>query len=241
MAGIIIAAKSIALNQTQDNGKPVIVILLGPPGAGKGTHAPALSSFLKVPHISTGDLFRHHIRNLTPIGKKAKEYMDLGKLVPDEIVLSMLFARLNEKDCEKGAILDGFPRTIPQAEALSSQIKSSHRLTVIQLKIDSELLVERICGRIACKNCGRPFHKKYDPPKEINLCDSCGGTLFQRDDDTEEVLRERLDVYAEQTQPLIAYFKNATDAFFEINANQSKIAVLDHMIKALTEEPSAVH
>lgn len=241
MAGIIVATKNIALHKPLDSTKPVIVVLLGPPGAGKGTHAPALSSFLKIPHISTGDLFRHNIRNQTPIGIKAKEYMDFGKLVPDDIVLAMLFCRLTESDCQKGAILDGFPRTIAQAKSLDSHIEASYRLNVLQLNIDSELLIERVSGRIVCKDCGRPFHKKYEPPKQKDLCDSCGGHLLQRIDDTEVVMRKRMDVYRSQTEPLIEYYKKKMDTLFEINANQSKNLVFEDMVKALTEEHSLAH
>lgn len=211
---------------------PHLIILLGPPGAGKGTHAPALGSHLNIPHISTGDLFRQNIREKTQIGLKAKEFMDFGMLVPDEIVLDMLFSRLSQPDCAQGAVLDGVPRTIAQAETIDHNL--SHRLSVLLLSIDEGLLIERICGRVACKQCGQPYHKKYDPPKK-DLC-KCGGTLVQRVDDTEEVLKKRLEVYHHQTEPLIAYYKEKPDVLHEINANQLKDEVFNDMINALSLE-----
>ena len=227
MAGILITARNTPFDRAHGGEKPTIVILLGPPGAGKGTLAPDLSNYLKTPHISTGDLFREHIRNLTPTGKRAKEFIDRGNLVPDEIVLEMLFARLQNKDCQKGAILDGVPRTLDQAKSLDREIVSTHRLVVLQLDIASDLLIERISGRITCKSCGRSFHKTNNPPREKDICDSCGGALIQRADDTEEILRKRLEVYREQTEPLIEYYKQKPDVVHEINANQSKMQMIE--------------
>ena len=209
----------------------VFTILLGPPGSGKGTHAPALGKSLGVPHISTGDLFRAHIRNETWTGKRIKELMDRGELVPDEIVLEMLFERLSQEDCEKGAILDGFPRTVEQAKSLEEKLKQD-RCLVLHLKIDPELLVERICGRVVCMPCGEPYHIKYNPPQEKTLCDKCQGTLHQRRDDTEEVLKKRLDVYRHQTEPLIEYYQ-AINALYEIDGNQKKEDVFSEMIRSL--------
>lgn len=212
------------------------IILLGPPGSGKGTHAPALSRHLKIPHISTGDLFRDNIRNHTLIGQKAQAFMDLGKLVPDEVVLNMLFSRLNDPDCKKGAILDGVPRTIPQAEALDQKLGKTHRFLVLLLTIDPGLLIERICGRIACKQCGRSYHKKYDPPQQRDVCDSCRGPLYQRIDDTEEVLKKRLDVYCNQTEPLVEFYRAKPDVLHEINGNQLKSEVFGEILKTLQED-----
>ncbi len=219
---------------------PLAIILLGPPGSGKGTHAPALSFHLKIPHISTGDLFRDNIRNRTPIGQIAQGFMDQGKLVPDEVVLAMLFSRLGSPDCQKGAILDGVPRTIPQAEALDQKLGQTHRFLVLLLNVDSHLLIERICGRVACKQCGRPYHKKYDPPKQKDLCDSCGTSLYQRADDTEEVLKKRLEVYENQTAPLIEYYRAKPDVLHEINGNRLKVEIFNDLLRALSPEPSLI-
>lgn len=217
---------------------PVLIILLGAPGAGKGTHAPALGSYLKIPHISTGDLFRQNIREKTPIGIKAQGYMDLGRLVPDQIVLDMLFSRLEQADCAHGAVLDGVPRTLAQAEAIDQKLGTTHQLSVLLLALDEALLIERICGRIACKQCGRPYHKKYAPPKR-DQCDVCGGVLIQRVDDTEEVLKNRLEIYHNQTEPLIEYYKEKPGVLQKIDASQEKGRVFQDMISALSLE--AIH
>ncbi len=235
MAGAII-------NQTQnslpDTNEPLCIILLGPPGSGKGTHAPALSTHLKIPHISTGDLFRHHISNQTSIGKKAKELIDQGLLVPDAVVLDMLFSRLAQEDCRNGAILDGVPRTIVQAKALEEQLGSSHRVVVLLIQINHDLLIERICGRLACKECGKTYHIKYDPPKQKGFCNACNGPLYQRTDDTEEVLQKRLYVYRNQTEPLLEFYRAKSDALHEIDGNQSKAGVYNEMLKPLTQVAS---
>lgn len=229
MAGIVFSRKLPRFPS-----QPLLLILLGPPGSGKGTHAPALSNHLKIPHISTGDLFRHNIREKTPIGLKAQGFIDQGKLVPDEIVLDMLFSRLSAPDCAHGAVLDGVPRTIAQAETLDQKLGISHRISVLLLSLDENLLIERICGRIACKQCGKPYHKKYDPPKK-DLC-SCGGPLIQRADDSEEVLKKRLEVYHIQTKPLVAYYSTKQGLLQEIDGNQLKAEVFNDMIKTLSQE-----
>lgn len=226
MSGIIASLKNTI---SQDSKDKIAVILLGPPGAGKGTHAPNLSAHLKIPYISTGDLFRENIRNRTEIGEKAKGFIDLGQLVPDEIVLEMLFSRTAQEDCKRGVILDGFPRTVTQAEALAQKMDASYRFVVVSLEIDPELLIERISGRIACKDCGRPYHKKYAPPKKADACDSCNGPLFQRTDDTAEVLRKRLEVYQLQTEPLIEYYKKK-DVLHPIQADLSKELVFENLM-----------
>lgn len=223
-----------------ENDPPLAIILLGPPGSGKGTHAPALSHHLKIPHISTGDLFRDNIRNRTPIGQIAQGFIDQGRLVPDEVVLSMLASRLASPDCQKGAILDGVPRTIPQAEALDQKLGETHRFVALLLNVDSDLLIERICGRAACKQCNRPYHKKYDPPKQKDLCDACGIALYQRSDDTEEVLKKRLEIYQKQTEPLIEYYRAKSDVLYEINGNRSKVDIFHDLLKTLSLEPLIV-
>lgn len=230
-----------AVHPTTTEEKPIAVILLGPPGSGKGTHAPMLGDYLHVPHISTGDLFRENIRNETPIGMKAKEFIDFGKLVPDEIVLDMLFARMKYEDCKSGVILDGFPRTLPQAIALDQKIQKSHRRIVLLLSVTESVLTERIVGRLACKGCGRPYHKTYNPPKVKNRCDFCEGELFQRVDDTEEVLQKRLAVYRAQTEPLVAYYKKQEGVLFEINAGGTMDAAIDAMLKVLPKQTTLVH
>ena len=186
--------------------QPTIIILLGPPGSGKGTQAKVLSGKLALPHISTGDILRQNIRQGTPLGKQAQTYMNAGKLVPDDLVLAMLFDRIAEPDCENGCILDGFPRTIPQAEALQDKINGNH-LIVVNLDVPDAELIERLTGRLVCKNCGATFHKKYAPPREAGICDSCGGALIQRSDDSLEVVQSRLAVYEKQTAPLLAYYE----------------------------------
>jgi adenylate kinase len=233
MAKTMISDKYSLLEDLVKSSKALIVIILGPPGSGKGTHAPAIANHLQIPHISTGDLLRENIRNQTPIGQKAKSFMDQGCLVPDEVVLDMLFARLSMPDSAKGAVLDGVPRTLDQAEAIYDKLHFSHHFQVLLLKIDTHLLIERICGRIACKNCGRPYHKVYAPPKKDLLCDMCQTPLHQRSDDTEEILQKRLEVYKNQTEPLIEYYQKIPDTLSEINSNQPKENVLKDIFKTL--------
>ncbi|NLW40370.1 MAG: adenylate kinase [Tissierellia bacterium] len=184
------------------------LILLGPPGAGKGTQASAIVKRYDIPHISTGDIFRENIKKGTELGLKAKSYMDKGLLVPDDLVISIVKNRLLEDDCKKGFLLDGFPRTLSQGEALDEVLKDMGlELTrVINIDVEKEVLIERAIGRRVCKECGATYHIKFSPPKEEDVCDKCGGRLFQRDDDTKETIEKRIQVYTEQTKPLIDYY-----------------------------------
>ena len=185
------------------------IIMLGAPGAGKGTQAKMIAAKYGVPHISTGDIFRANIKNGTELGAKAKEYMDKGLLVPDELVVDLVIDRFKADDCAKGYILDGFPRTIPQAEALDkalSAIGDSVDL-VIYVELPDEYFIERMSGRRACVGCGATYHIVFIPTKVEGKCDACGADLILRDDDKPETVEKRLNVYHEQTQPLIDYYK----------------------------------
>ena len=186
------------------------LILLGAPGAGKGTQAKMIAEKCGIPHISTGDIFRANIKNGTELGAKAKEYMDKGLLVPDELVCDLVVDRIQQADCEKGYILDGFPRTIAQAEALKVLTKDIAREVnvVINLACDPSVLIGRISGRRVCKKCGNSYHIETKKPLVEGVCDACGEPLIQRPDDTEEALKVRLDAYENQTKPLIEFYKN---------------------------------
>ena len=187
------------------------LILLGGPGAGKGTQAKKLIDKFQIPQISTGDILRAAVKEGTEMGKKAKEYMDAGKLVPDEVVIGIIKDRLAQPDCKKGFILDGFPRTVPQAEALDKVLTalSSKIDHVVSIDVDEEALVTRLTGRRTCKNaaCGQMFHITFSPPKKEGICDKCGSELYQREDDKAETVKNRIRVYFEQTAPLIEYYR----------------------------------
>jgi len=186
------------------------IIFLGPPGAGKGTQAKKIAEEFDIPHISTGDIFRKNLKEGTELGLKAKAYMDKGLLVPDEIVVAIVEDRLKEPDCRQGFILDGFPRTVIQAEALEKVLeKLKTRITyVINIEVSKDELIDRLTGRRVCKSCGATYHMKYDPPQKPGVCDKCDGPLIQREDDKVETVEKRLDVYEKQTQPLIEFYKN---------------------------------
>ena len=186
------------------------IVMLGAPGAGKGTQAKKISAKYNIPHISTGDIFRANIKEGTELGKKAKEYMDQGLLVPDELVLDLIVDRLGKDDCKNGYVLDGFPRTIPQAEALEKALGKQGQKIDYALDIDvpDENIINRMSGRRACLNCGATYHIVYNPSKKEGICDTCGQQLVLRDDDKPETVKKRLSVYHDQTQPLIDYYKN---------------------------------
>jgi adenylate kinase len=183
---------------------------MGPPGAGKGTQAEHIVAEFRIPHISTGDAFRLAMREGTPLGKKAKEYVDQGLLVPDEITNGIVKERLQQDDCERGFLLDGFPRTIPQAEALENMLAELGRRIdhVINLKVDRNLLLARLTGRRICKSCGATYHVMFHPPKTEGVCDKCDGELYQRSDDTEEKVGTRLDEYVNKTAPLLDFYRS---------------------------------
>lgn len=186
------------------------LILLGPPGAGKGTQSRRLSEKLSIPQISTGDLLREARRNKTPLGLEADQYMSSGRLVPDPLVVGLIEKRLQEKDCAGGYILDGFPRTVLQAKSLDEMLKKyvSSIDRVVSLEVNPEELVRRLSGRRQCRKCGENYHLSYLPSKKEGICDRCGGELFQRDDDKEEVILNRLKVYARETAPLVDFYQS---------------------------------
>jgi adenylate kinase len=185
------------------------LILLGPPGAGKGTQAQMIVERYHIPQISTGDILRAAVKEGTPLGKKAKSFIDQGQLVPDEVVVGIIDERLRAPDCNSGFILDGFPRTIAQAEALQSILHKIGKTIdhVINIEVDSEELVRRLTGRRTCKNCSAMYHIYFNPPKQEGICDRCGAPLYQREDDKEETIRTRLKEYEKQTSPLIEYYR----------------------------------
>jgi adenylate kinase len=185
------------------------LILVGPPGAGKGTQAVNLAAHFSIPHISTGDIFRSNLKEGTPLGLEAKSYMDRGELVPDEVTNKMVKDRLGKDDVRSGFLLDGFPRNVFQAEVLRAILseKQSPLEAALELSVDNGEIIKRLAGRRTCKDCQRAFHVDYEPSKVEGRCDGCGGTLYQRDDDKEEVIARRLEVYNEQTAPIIDFYR----------------------------------
>jgi adenylate kinase len=186
----------------------VRVVLVGPPGAGKGTQAQFIASHLAIPKVSTGDIFRYNVSAGTGLGRQAKAFMDRGDLVPDEVTVAMVASRLQEDDALSGFLLDGFPRNLPQAETLKKMLADwgLYLDLVLELVVDHDEVIRRLSGRRTCRKCGRVWHVAFDPPSVTGKCDECGGELFQRDDDREETIRHRLEVYEQQTQPLISYY-----------------------------------
>jgi len=185
------------------------IVLFGPPGAGKGTQAKFISEEYNIPHISTGDILRENVREGTPLGKKAKTFMDKGELVPDTILIDLIKDRLVKPDTRKGFLLDGFPRTLKQAEALDVILDDINKNLdmVVNVEVGAAQLVKRLSGRLTCRNCGASYNIKSNPPKVAGVCDACGGELYQRADDTEAAIKNRIEVYTKQTQPLIEYYK----------------------------------
>ena len=210
------------------------ILLMGPPGAGKGTQAANLVKEFAIPHISTGDMFRAAVKEGTELGKQAKACMDAGKLVPDEVTIGIVRERLAKPDCEKGFILDGFPRTVEQADALTGILKEiGLKLTrVLNINVPAAELIERAVGRRICKKCGATYHIKFNPTKVEGICDACGGELFQRADDSEKTMKSRLSVYEAQTKPLIEYYQKA-GLYTEVDGRQAIDKVFADVVKSL--------
>ena len=210
------------------------IIMLGAPGAGKGTQAKQIADKYSIPHISTGDIFRANIKNGTELGKKAKTYMDQGLLVPDELVCDLVVDRVQQDDCKKGYILDGFPRTIPQAESLDAALsKIGQKMDfAIDVDVPDSHIVKRMSGLRACLSCGATYHIVAIPPKKEGICDACGKELVLRDDDKPETVQKRLDVYHEQTQPLIDYYKNE-GILAEVDGTKDMEEVFQDIVKIL--------
>ncbi len=216
-----------------DSAKPLIVILIGPPGAGKGTHAAPLSQELGLPHISTGDLFRENMRQQTALGILAQQFINQGKLVPDALVLDMLFQRIAQDDCRRGSILDGFPRTLPQAEALEAALGATNQIAALYFALADPVIVERLSGRLICKGCSRPSHLIFDSPQIQGRCNSCQQELYQREDDKKEVVLKRLEVYHAQTQPVIHFYAQQEGVLRTIDCSQSKERVFQEIVESL--------
>ena len=212
------------------------IIMLGAPGAGKGTQAKMIAEKCGIPHISTGDIFRANIKNGTELGAKAKEYMDKGLLVPDELVCDLVVDRIQQADCEKGYILDGFPRTIPQAEALENALNAIEQKLdyAIDIDVPDENIINRMSGRRACVGCGATYHVLFNPTKVEGKYDVCGESLILRDDDKPETVKKRLDVYHTQTQPLIDFYTERK-VLVEVDGTQSMDKVFDDIMKILGE------
>jgi adenylate kinase len=210
--------------------KRLAMIMLGPPGAGKGTQARMISEELKFPHISTGDMLREALKNQTELGKKAKAFMESGSLVPDELVDAIVAERLGRADCGRGFILDGYPRTIPQAEFLRSLFdKEGTKMLTLGVNVEDGVLIERLSSRWTCPKCGKMFNARLDPGKIGGQCDACGTALVQRKDDTAEVIAERLQVYHKTTRPLIRYYQEQ-GVYVEVNGDRPVSEIFDEMI-----------
>lgn len=214
--------------------QPLYIVLLGAPGAGKGTQAARLCEELNIAHVSSGELFREHLAHETELGLMAKSYMDIGELVPDDVTIAMVMDRLSRVDCRDGAILDGFPRTVPQAEALDRALaEEGYRISVAPyIRVSEQTLLARLGGRWTCRQCGTVYHQVFSPPRVEGVCDVCGGGLYQRPDDTPETHKRRIDVYMEQTQPVIDYYREA-GVLAEVNGEPDVDTVYDALAAAI--------
>lgn len=212
------------------------IIMLGAPGAGKGTQAKMIAKEYAIPHISTGDIFRANIKGETPLGMEAKSYIDKGQLVPDELTINMLLDRIEKEDCKNGYILDGFPRTIPQAVSLDEALEKKNETITCAINVDvpDEKIIARMSGRRACLSCGATYHTTYVPPKKEGICDVCNGELILRDDDKPETVKARLEVYHKQTQPLIEYYEKQ-ELLLTVDGNRDVEVVFSDIKKALGE------
>ena len=210
------------------------IVLLGPPGAGKGTQAQILSKTLNLAHISSGDIFRENLKNQTELGKLAQTYMDRGALVPDDVTIAMIHDRLSRPDCNNGALLDGFPRTPTQAKALDEMLsKSNQKIDCVPyINVPSEVLIERLSGRWTCPTCGYVYHEKFNPPIEPGICDKDHSKLYQRADDKEETVKKRIEVYWEQTSPLIEYYQQKS-LLIEVDGTQSIENVTSQLLESI--------
>ena len=213
------------------------IVMLGAPGAGKGTQAKRIAAKFSIPHISTGYIFRANIKNNTPLGAKAKSYMDKGELVPDELVIELIMDRFAQDDCVNGYVLDGFPRTIPQAEELDKALKSVNDNLdyAIDVEVPGDNIINRMSGRRACVNCGATYHIVHNPPKVENECDTCNGELILRDDDKPETVKNRLDVYHTQTEPLLKYYTEK-GILYTVDGTQDMDTVFDSICKIVGNE-----
>lgn len=212
------------------------IIMLGAPGAGKGTQAKMIAKAYQIPHISTGDIFRANMKEQTPLGVEAKSYIDKGQLVPDELTINMLLDRIEKEDCMNGYILDGFPRTIPQAVSLEEALEKKNETITCAINVDvpDEKIIARMSGRRACLSCGATYHISYVPPKKEGICDVCGKELILRDDDKPETVKARLDVYHKQTQPLIDFY-GERNLLLTVDGNRDVEVVFADIKKALGE------
>jgi len=210
------------------------IVLLGPPGAGKGTQAQIVAKTLELAHVSSGDIFRENLKNQTELGKLAKTFMDRGALVPDDVTIAMIQDRLNRPDCNKGALLDGFPRTPAQAKALDEMLSANDQKIscVPYINVPAEILIERLSGRWTCPTCGFVYHQTFNPPKSEGICDKDQSELYQRADDKAETVKKRIDVYWEQTSPLIDYYQKS-GLLQEIDGTQSIEVVTDQLLDAI--------
>lgn len=213
------------------------IIILGAPGAGKGTQADILSQEMDLPHIASGDLFRQALEKKTEVGILAKSYMDRGELVPDEITIKMILERINQADCASGCLFDGFPRTLHQAKVLDKVLKEQEKSIdkAVYIEVPNEELVKRLSGRWLCRTCQTPYHIINSPPKTPGKCDKCGGELYQRSDDREETVRDRLNIFFAQTVPILDYYKKQ-NKLIRVNGNLGMQAVAKEIISALKED-----